>query len=192
MSRPSSWYLTLSVPFLLAHCTRTQAPGTESAGGSAPAASVRSRAAPSVDGTYVLAFREMHDGQRLVSPEVDGVMDLADGHRSLSLIEHNEQGGIVTLSEMSSFSLTDSLYTERMRYRMNTGYSEAEGGGLRENRTGSSRVTLGPNGSTSFTMPLDGVKAVFTADSLTVSMGDVLSDHWVRVKSPACTAIGQP
>jgi hypothetical protein len=191
MSRPSSWYLTLSVPFVLAQCARAQAPGAENTGRTAASASVPSRTAPSVDGTYVLAFREMQDGRRLVSPAVDGVMDLADGYRSLTLIEHNEEGGVVTLSEMSSFSLTDSLYSERMRYRMNTGYSEAEGGGLRENRTGSSRVTLGPNGSTSFTMPLDGVKAVFTADSLTVSMGEVLSDHWVRMTSPACAATGQ-
>ena len=42
---------------------------------------------------------------------------------------------------------------------------------------------MGTGGSISFDLPVDGVHAIFTTDSITIRLGTVLTDHWVKVKS---------
>lgn len=176
--------ILLAVPLLLAQCThaaRSEDPGGTAGGEASTAAAARP--VPSIDGTYRLAFRVVADGTRQVPPTVDGLMTFAGGYRGVDIMEHDEKGEIVTLSSVSTYTFNDSLYTEHMRYHMGTGYAPSEGGGFKANLDGSSPVTVGADGSISFDMPVDGVHAIFTTDSITIRMGTVLTDHWVKVKS---------
>lgn len=176
--------ILLAAPLLLAQCTHAGSPKDTGvvAGGEAstPAAA---RPDPSIDGTYRLAFRDLPDGTRQVPPAVDGLMTFAGGYRGVDIMEYNEKGDVVTLSSVSTYTFNDSLYTEHMRYHMGTGYPPSQNGGFKANLDGSSPVTVGADGSISFELPVDGVHAIFTTDSITIGLGTVLTDHWVKVRS---------
>jgi hypothetical protein len=184
MMRRLGSLIILAVPLLFTGCTRagnTASASVARDGGDSTGTATRS--GPSIEGTYRLAYRELPDGTRQAPPTVDGLMTFAGGYRNVNIMEHNEGGDIVTLSSVSNYTFTDSLYTEHMHYHIGTGLKEGEGGGFRANLDGSSPVTVGADGSISFDMPLDGPHVVFTADSLTARLGTVLVDHWAKVKS---------
>ena len=177
-------FVLLAVPLFLAHCTHAASSkntGVVARGEASTAAAARP--GPSIDGTYRLAFRDLPGGTRQVQPAVDGLMTFAGGYRGVDIMERNDKGEIVTLSSVSTYTFNDSLYTEHMRYHMGTGYPPSEGGGFKANLDGSSPVTVGTGGSISFDLPVDGVHAIFTTDSITIRLGTVLTDHWVKVKS---------
>lgn len=135
-----------------------------------------------IEGTYRLVYRELQNGTRLEPPAVNGLMTFAGGYRHVSIMEHDPRGGIMTLGFMSSYTLTDSVYTEHLRYSVSTAPDSGAGTRrLQENQEGSAPVTVGADGSVSYVQPLDGIPVRFTADSLTARLSDGV-DHWVRVK----------
>lgn len=139
--------------------------------------------APAITGTYTLAYRELQDGSRQQPPMVDGLMTFTDGYHNLNVMEHDAEGRLVVLSEVSSYSVTDSVYRQHVRYSVSSTPGTTVPPNTETNVDDSTPLAIGRDGSISFLKPVDGVRLAFTADSLTATMAGVFVDHWARVRT---------
>lgn len=140
-----------------------------------PSASV-----PRLEGSYVLAWRELPDGRIARPPEVLGAMDVSPTHRNLN-VSWMQDGRRHAVGLVAAWQERDGVLTETSVYRM----ADLPGKGLAyrtEPVTGSAPVRREP-GVLRVQLPLDGEPELeVRADGLTSRKPGAFVDHWRRTR----------
>ncbi|HEY8668506.1 MAG TPA: hypothetical protein VIL86_17805 [Tepidisphaeraceae bacterium] len=138
-------------------------------------------AAPSIQGSYVLDFRELPDGTKVRSPEVIGMMTLTKDHRNFN-VYWTDNGKPVSISTISTYSLSATEFTEESLYYADNGV--AGKGPNYETKPVSGKAPVTVNGDKiEFQLPLHGEpKVVFDKNGLTATRAGAFVDHWKKVE----------
>ena len=148
---------------------------------SAQAAKMSTNAAPSIDGTYKLVYRELPNGTKEMAPNVEGLLTLRNGYRNFNIYWKDEKGNPVSISYVATYKFTPTEYTEKSVYEMmNDGSGKAtyDLSGM----TGTSKVTM-KGARISFKFPnYNEPSVVFEGNTFTATRPGAFVDHWEKVK----------
>ena len=147
----------------------------------AAAGSARPSAAPSIEGTYVLEYRELPDGKRLQAPDIGGLFTATKTHRNFNVF-WKEKGKTTSISIMSKYTLTEKEFTEENVFFCTGDEGSGKAPTYDTSSTkGSSPVTI-KGDRIEWKMPLhDEPSVVFDKTSLTATRKDAFVDHWKKV-----------
>ena len=136
-------------------------------------------AAPSIEGSYTLDFREMPDGSKLRPPQIVGMMTLTKDHRNFN-IYWTEAGKPTSIAAIYHYTLSDKLFTEESLYYA----ANMAGAGITyetSSSAGTAPVTV-KGDQIQFTLPLHGEPAVaFDKNGFTATRKDAFVDHWKKL-----------
>jgi hypothetical protein len=134
---------------------------------------------PSIEGSYMLDYRELPDGRKARAPEIIGMMTFTKDHRNFN-IYWTENGKPCSLSMISKYTLSDTEYTEDNIYDADN----ATGKGVSYDVVpshGKSDVTS-KGGGFEFTFPLHSEpKVVLDDNGFTATRKGVFVDHWKKI-----------
>ena len=140
-------------------------------------------APPSIEGNYVLDYRELPDGTKVRAPDVAGMMTFTKDRRNFN-VYWKEKDKTVSIGIVSRYTLSAKEYTEENVY-----FTIADGVGGKapvydlSSAKGSSPVTV-KDGRIQFQLPLHSEpEAVFEKGGLTATRtGDHgFVDHWKKI-----------
>jgi hypothetical protein len=135
--------------------------------------------APSIQGTYVLDYRELPDGKKLQAPDVIGLFTLTADHRNFN-VYWKQDGKEFSLSTISTYKLTATEFSETNIYAM---INDSAKGITYDtaNATASSPVKI-TGDRVEFKLPLhDEPNVVFDSKSFTATHPGVFVDHWKKI-----------
>jgi hypothetical protein len=137
----------------------------------------------SIAGTYTFVSRQLSDGTTQKPPDVIGLYTYTKTYRNFSLVEKNEQGHMRSVSIISTYSLTDTQYSETLLAMVNS----EQGSGQEviydvSGKTGTSPVTV-EDGQIQFKLPVDPlpVSVSVKGNTLTATGPDFV-DTWEKVQ----------
>ena len=134
---------------------------------------------PSIEGTYMLEYRILPDGKKVVAPDVFGMMTVTKEYRNFN-VYWTAGGKISSISIISKYTLTEKAYTEESIYYA----SDFDSKGITYETTashGTSAVTI-KDGKTQFPFPLHGEPAgSFDKHGFIATMDGVFTDHWKKI-----------
>jgi len=142
-------------------------------------ASNSTTAAPNIEGTYMLEYRETADGKKIMAPEIVGMLSYSKTVRNFNF--YGMLGGKPSsISMVAKYTLSDKEYTEDCMY-----YSEnLDGKGITYSSTamhGVSPVTM-KDGAIVFTPALHGEPMLAISKSgLIATKTGVFTDHWKKL-----------
>jgi hypothetical protein len=146
------------------------------------AAGIGGGAAPSIEGTYELSYRELPDGSELRPPEVVGLMTLTKDRRNFN-VYWKDKGKPVSVSVISKYTLTEKEFSEQNVYYMMNDESAGKGAIYDLGSAKATSPVTAAADRVTFTMPLHGEPAVvFTKDGFTATQEKAFVDHWKRVE----------
>jgi hypothetical protein len=141
-------------------------------------ASNSTTAAPNIEGTYMLEYRETADGKKIMAPEIVGMLSYSKTVRNFNF--YGMLGGKPSsISMVAKYTLSDKEYTEDCMY-----YSENLDG-IKIYSTaamhGVSPVTM-KDGAIVFTPALHGEPMLAISKSgLIATKTGVFTDHWKKL-----------
>lgn len=140
-------------------------------------------AVPSIQGNYVLEYRELPGGKQVRPPEVIGVCTFTGAYRNFN-IYWSEKGQPVSISMISKYTLSATEYTEDNLYCAANNWMDAKGDkGITYQTTplsGKSPVTIRGE-QIEFKLPLHGEPpVVFDSQGFTATIPDAFVDHWKK------------
>jgi hypothetical protein len=133
--------------------------------------------APSVDGHYMLDYRELPDGKRVHPPEVVGMCNLEKGHRNFN-VTWKDGGKQYSVSTISKYSFDGKTWTEESMF-----YLENTPAGMKYGAAGekSSAAVTHKDGKWEFKFPLhDEPSVVFSGKEFVATRPGVFVDHWSK------------
>ncbi len=137
------------------------------------------KAIPSIEGNYVIDYRELPDGRKIHAPEIVGMMTFSKDHRNFNLY-WTDDGRPCSLSTISTYTLSDKEYTEVNLYRADN----AAGKGVTYDvapAQGKSPVTAKAGGF-EFILPLHSEPVVaFDKSGFTATRKGAFVDHWKKM-----------
>ncbi len=142
-------------------------------------ASNASSAAPNIEGTYMLEYRETSDGKKIMAPEIVGMLSYSKTVRNFNF--YGMLGGKPSsISMVAKYTLSDKEYTEDCMY-----YAQnMDGKGIAYETTathGVSPVTM-KDGAIGFTPALHGEPILsITKSGMTATRTGVFTDHWKKM-----------
>ncbi|MSR42279.1 MAG: hypothetical protein EXS10_10340 [Phycisphaerales bacterium] len=170
----NAWSLALLIPVGILAC------GLIAANSSDATPSVESSVKPSIEGSYILEYRMLPDGTKVVAPDLIGMMTFTETHRNFN-VYWTANGKVSSISIISKYTLTDKEYTEDSIYYA----SDLDSKGIAYEVTpshGSTAVTSS-GGKTLMKFPLHGEPTCeFDAHSFTATKDGVFVDHWKKIK----------
>lgn len=142
-------------------------------------ASNASSAGPNIEGTYMLEYRELADGKKLVAPEIVGMLSFSKNVRNFNLYWMSS-GKQSSISMVAKYTLSDKEYTEDCMY-----YAQnMDGKGIAYETTathGVSPVTM-KDGAIGFTPALHGEPILsITKSGMTATRAGAFTDHWKKM-----------
>ena len=142
-------------------------------------ASNASSAGPNIEGTYMLEYRELADGKKLVAPEIVGMLSFSKNVRNFN-VYWMSGGKPSSISMVAKYTLSDKEYTEDCMY-----YAQnMDGKGIAYETTathGVSPVTM-KDGAIGFTPALHGEPMLsITKSGMTAIRTGVFTDHWKKM-----------
>jgi hypothetical protein len=142
-------------------------------------ASIASSAGPNIEGTYMLEYRELADGKKLVAPEIVGMLSFSKNVRNFN-VYWMSGGKPSSISMVAKYTLSDKEYTEDCMY-----YAQnMDGKGIAYETTathGVSPVTM-KDGAIGFTPALHGEPILsITKSGMTATRTGVFTDHWKKM-----------
>ena len=142
-------------------------------------ASNASSAGPNIEGTYMLEYRELADGKKLVAPEIVGMLSFSKNVRNFN-VYWMSGGKPSSISMVAKYTLSDKEYTEDCMY-----YAQnMDGKGIAYETTathGVSPVTM-KDGAIGFTPALHGEPMLsITKSGMTATRTGVFTDHWKKM-----------
>ncbi len=142
-------------------------------------ASNASSAGPNIEGTYMLEYRELADGKKLVAPEIVGMLSFSKNVRNFN-VYWMSGGKPSSISMVAKYTLSDKEYTEDCMY-----YAQnMDGKGITYETTathGVSPVTM-KDGAIGFTPALHGEPMLsITKSGMTATRTGVFTDHWKKM-----------
>ena len=142
-------------------------------------ASNASSAGPNIEGTYMLEYRELADGKKLVAPEIVGMLSFSKNVRNFN-VYWMSGGKPSSISMVAKYTLSDKEYTEDCMY-----YAQnMDGKGIAYETTathGVSPVTM-KDGAIAFTPALHGEPMLsITKSGMTATRTGVFTDHWKKM-----------
>ncbi len=133
----------------------------------------------SIKGSYMLEYRVLADGTKVVGPDVIGMMTLTETSRNFN-VYWTAGGKVNSISLIAKYTLTDKAYTEDSIYYA----SDFDGKGITYETApahGTSAVTS-KGGKTQFQFPLHGEPTgEFDKHGFTATMAGVFVDHWKKI-----------
>jgi len=142
-------------------------------------ASNASSAAPNIEGTYMLEYRETSDGKKVMAPEIVGMLSFSKNVRNFN-VYWMSGGKPSSISMVAKYTLSDKEYTEDCMY-----YAQnMDGKGIAYETTathGVSPVTM-KDGAIGFTPALHGEPILsITKSGMTATRTGVFTDHWKKM-----------
>ena len=142
-------------------------------------ASNASSAAPNIEGTYMLEYRETSDGKKIMAPEIVGMLSFSKNVRNFN-VYWISGGKPSSISMVAKYTLSDKEYTEDCMY-----YAQnMDGKGIAYETTathGVSPVTM-KDGAIGFTPALHGEPMLsITKSGMTATRTGVFTDHWKKM-----------
>jgi hypothetical protein len=149
--------------------------------GTAFAASMSTKAAPSIDGTYKLAYRELPNGTKEMPPNVEGLMTLRHGYRNFNIYWKDDKGNQVSMSAIATYKFTPTEYTEKSLFEMmnnGDGKPTYDLSGV----SGQAPVSV-KDGRISFQFPNHNEPSVvFDSHGMVATRTGAFTDYWEKVK----------
>jgi hypothetical protein len=137
---------------------------------------------PSIEGTYKLVSRKLPDGKVQTPPETIGLMTFTKTHRNMNIIWKEASGKHFSLSQVSTYKLSDGQYSETMLYRV---LSDQIGGKEivydMSEKTQSSPVKT-DGGRVQFKFPFEAPTGTFDGQRLTATSPNGLVAVWEKVQ----------
>ena len=137
------------------------------------------KSGPSIEGNYILDYRERPDGKKVRSPEIIGFMTYTKTHRNLN-VYWTENGKPTSVSIVSKYTLSAKEYSEDGLYMA----ANEAGKGIAYETTAThaqSPVTV-TDGKIRFQLPLHGEpELAFEAGGFTATRQGVFIDHWKKI-----------
>jgi len=135
----------------------------------------------SIEGSYVLDYRELPDGKQVHSPDVIGMMSFSKDHRNFN-VYWQQDGKPASISAISKYTLSKTEFTEENIYYLANGVDGKGPTYDTSSASGNSPVSM-DNGKMQFKLPLhDEPKVTFDKDGFTATRLGAFVDHWTRVK----------
>ncbi len=133
----------------------------------------------SIRGSYMLEYRMLPDGKKVVAPDVIGMMTFTESSRNLNVF-WTAGGKTNSISLIAKYTLTDKAYTESSIYYA----ADFDGKGMTYETAasqGTSAVTSN-GGKTQFQFPLHGEPSgEFDKHSLTATKAGAFVDYWKKI-----------
>jgi hypothetical protein len=138
-------------------------------------------AGPSIDGTYILDYRELPDGKQVRAPEIIGTMNFVKGNRNFN-IYWTQDGKPASLSVISKYTFTATEYAEdNVYYMLNDAASGKPPTYDTTPASAKAAVTIAGD-QIKFKFPLhDEPEVTFDKSGLTATRAGVFVDHWKRI-----------
>jgi hypothetical protein len=136
--------------------------------------------AQEIDGTWKLVMRKLPDGATQVPPAVLGANTHHNGLRNLNVFWHTPDEKPAFLSEISTYKLSGTGYTEALLFRAT---NDGSGKPTTYELTGATEsvpVTR-EAGSLAFTLPFGEPSVVSQGNKLTATLKGKFVDYWERV-----------
>ncbi len=136
---------------------------------------------PSIEGTYRLVSRTLPDGRVQRPPEVAGLMTLTKTHLNMNVMV-KDGGKHFSLSQVSTYKLTDREFTETLLFQMVN--NEIGGKGITydtNGRTQSSPVKI-EGRKVEFKFPFEAPSVSFDGDKATARTPSGLVAIWEKVQ----------
>ena len=136
----------------------------------------------SIVGTYTFVSRQLSDGTIQTPPDVIGIYTCTKTYRNFNLVEKNKQGNMRSVSIISTYSLTDTQYSETLLAMVNS----EQGSGKEvvydvSGKTGTSPVTV-EDGHIQFKLPVDPLPiSVRLKGNTLTAIGPDFVDTWEKV-----------
>lgn len=136
--------------------------------------------APSIQGTYVLDFRELPDGKLVRPPEIVGMLTFTKDRRNFN-VYWTENGKPVSISTISKYSLTETEYTEESLYYFENGVG-GKGPTYETTAVSGKAPVAAKGGQIEVQLPLHGEpKVFFDRNGLTAARAGAFVDHWKKI-----------
>ena len=138
-------------------------------------------APPSIEGSYILDYRELPDGTKLRPPQVIGMITFTRDHRNFN-VYWQDKGKTTSIGVVSKYSLTDKEYAEENIYGAMNDESSGKAPTYDTTATrGTSPVTV-KGDKIEFNLPLRGEPAVvFDKSGMTATRAGAFVDHWKKL-----------
>ena len=137
---------------------------------------------PSLVGSYELIMRQLPDGTRKTAPDVTGLLTYTKKHRNLNVIWKDVNGKIFSYSQVSTYRLTDTEYSETVVFSvLNDQISGKQISYDLSGQTRSVSVTMKNDGKIEFKLPFDPAMMVFDENWITAKTEGMFTDYWERV-----------
>ena len=140
--------------------------------------------AQELEGTWKLVMRKLPDGTTQVPPAILGAGTFHNGLRNLIVFWHTPEGKPASVSEMSTYKISDTNYTATMLFRA---FNDGSGKPTTYDLTGATESTpvTHEGGRLSFALPFGEPSVVFEGDKLTATAKGQFGqfvDYWERVR----------
>lgn len=136
---------------------------------------------PSIEGSYVLEYRELPDGKKVSAPEVMGMITFTKDRRNFN-VYWQENGKPSSISAICRYTLTDKEYTEESTYYMMNDAAAGKGPTYETSPASGKAVVTVKGDQISFKLPLhDEPELVFTKTGFTATRAGAFVDHWKKI-----------
>ena len=137
--------------------------------------------AQDIDGTWKLVMRKLPDGTAQVPPAILGSNIFHNGLRNIIVFWHTPEGKPASVSEISTYKISETNYTATMLFRA---FNDGSGKPTTYDLTGATETApvTREGGRVAFTLPFGEPSVVFDGDKLTATMKGQFVDYWERVR----------
>ena len=140
--------------------------------------------AQEMDGTWKLVMRKLPDGTTLTAPAVLGTYTIHRDLQNLNVFWHTPEGKPASVSEISTYNISETNYTATMLFRA---FNDGSGKPTTYDLSGATENTpvTHEGGRFSFALPFGEPSVVFEGDKLTATAKGQFGqfvDYWERVR----------
>jgi len=138
--------------------------------------------ANALEGSYRLVKRVLPGGKQVKYPDIVGFMTCTKTHRNFNVMWKDQNGAPVSLSLIATYTLANGKYCEKPLYWMqnNMGMPDLSYEWPEEKKQ-CAEVVNDASG-TSFDMPGEPERVLFTREGFVASAKDMWTDTWKRVE----------
>lgn len=135
-----------------------------------------------IEGTWNLVGRDLPDGKKVMSPDIQGLMTFTKGYRNINVLWRTPDGKWGSFSAIAAYKLSSSEYTETLQFSAfndpasGKGVEYIVGGGTKSSPVEKEGRVL------HIQPPFDPPSWNFDGDKQTSILKGAFVDHWERVK----------
>ncbi|MCZ6691183.1 MAG: hypothetical protein O7H41_16480 [Planctomycetota bacterium] len=138
--------------------------------------------APNIVGTYKFVSRELSNGEKVVPPNIVGLISFTENHRNFNIYWKTPTGKDFSISAIREYTLTDKEYTEKNIYTAINNGDTGEGISYDlSDKSGGNPITMTESGF-KIQLPLyDEPMVHFQGDKFTATLEGEFVDRWEKV-----------